>query len=200
MIKSDLVLLQNKAHDSKVSLHSQHYIKWQPGLEDLPLNVRLLQLNNGGLPSIHWLCCCSPEPNILSALKGLQIRLAPCNINNTRMHQNINGNQNSVMWKIKSNKKILHLSAPYLYLDLKKCSPPLSDLQPVLLWTCCPWKRDVMHLRLHRFILWQTLPSALQSPGCAQARESAVCSIKIPFYSKLCSPIPPELTNKRKCQ
>ena len=35
------------------------------------------------------------------------------------------------------------MCAPYLYLDLKKCSPPLSDLQPVLLWTCCPWKRDV---------------------------------------------------------
>lgn len=46
-----------------------------------------------------------------------------------------------------------HSRAPYLYLDLKKCSPPLSDLQPVLLWTCCPWKRDVVHLRLHRFWL-----------------------------------------------
>lgn len=49
--------------------------------------------------------------------------------------------------------KCNHSRASYLYLDLKKCSPPLSDLQPVLLWTCCPWKRDVVHLRLHRFWL-----------------------------------------------
>lgn len=50
-----------------------------------------------------------------------------------------------------------HWSVSYLYLDLKKCSPPLSDLQPVLLWTCCPWKRDIVHLRRHRFFFFLVL-------------------------------------------
>lgn len=34
------------------------------------------------------------------------------------------------------------------------------------------------------FIPWQTLPSALRSPGCAQATASALCTIKSPFYTK----------------
>lgn len=40
--------------------------------------------------------------------------------------------------------------------------------------------------------------SVLQSPGCAQARASAACSIKIPFYSKHAVPFP--FTNKPECQ
>lgn len=46
------------------------------------------------------------------------------------------------------------------------------------------------HLRLHRFIPWQTLPSVLQSPGSAQAIASALCTIKIPFSSKHAVPFP----------
>lgn len=40
--------------------------------------------------------------------------------------------------------------------------------------------------------------SVLQSPGCAQARASAVCGVKIPFHSKHAVPFP--FTDKTGCQ
>ena len=100
------------------------------------------------------------------------------------------------------------MCALYLYLDLKKCSPPLSDLQPVLLWTCCPWKRDVnapsaapfsfVVLFVCLFFLYplenitkahynsQSVLHPPQPPrGCARGYRAAssVCTIKIPFFS-----------------
>lgn len=67
----------------------------------------------------------------------------------------------------------------------------------MLLWTCCPWKRDVTHLRLHRFIPWQTLPGALQSPGCAQALERPLFAT---LKSHFCTSHTPVLTSETKYQ
>lgn len=146
------------------------------------------KLNNGGFPSILLSCCCTPELSILSAPRAADLADGHwVNLNKQRAYMEYMETENSRFFKnyyfcVKKKSHVWHFCAPYLYLDLKKCSPPLSDLQPVLLWTCCPWKRDVTHLRLHRFIPWQTLPGALQSPWlCAGFGASAVCNVKIPF-------------------
>lgn len=94
---------------------------------------------------------------------------------------------------------ICKLCAAYLYLDLKKYSPPLSDLQPVLLWTCCPWKRDVVHLRLHRLFLGIHY-QAYYSPPAVHRRERQLFAPLKPHFIRSMQSHSPELTNKAKCQ
>lgn len=136
-------------------------------LADLALNVYLLLLNNGGFASYS---------NVLLLQSGAQYPVCTqgCRLATEHRKKNMAGNQtkssktsgvpNSRITSLCVCVYVWHLCASYLYLDLKKCSPRLSDLQPVLLWTCCPWKRDVMHLRLHRFIPRRSLPKRTRVP------------------------------------
>lgn len=94
---------------------------------------------------------------------------------------------------------ICHFCAAYLYLDLKKYSPPLSDLQPVLLWTCCPWKRDVVHLRLHRLFLGIHY-QAYYSPLAVHRLERPLFAPLKPHFIRSMQSHSPELTNKAKRQ
>ena len=97
--------------------------------------------------------------------------------------------------------------AAYLYLDLKKCTPPLSDLQPVLLWTCCPWKRNVMHLRIPLLSFFfslspppvippRTLPQHATVPRlCTGSSVRGAQRSNPGFLSQACTSIPLELTH-----